>query len=288
MTILVTGATGLVGRHVTEHLVARGADVRAFVRDPGAAGLPAGVSLAKGDFLDINAVKTALDGVTTLFLLNAVVPDELTQALVALDLARKAGIRRVVYLSVFHGERYIDVPHFAGKLAVERMIEETGIPATILRPAYYMNNDLLIRDVVTDHGVYPMPIGGRGLAMIDARDIAEIAAIELLRRERSDEALPLDRINLVGPDVLTAADAAAVWSEILGREIVYPGEDLDSFEAAQRHVMPPWMAHDMRLMAERFGTEGMLSEPGDVARLTDLLGRPLRTYRAFVREIAAA
>jgi uncharacterized protein YbjT (DUF2867 family) len=66
-----------------------------------------------------------------------------------------------------------------------------------------MENDLTIKDVVTGYGVYPMPIGAKGLAMIDTRDIAEIAAIELLRREQARGPLPLERINLVGPDALT-------------------------------------------------------------------------------------
>lgn len=288
MTILITGATGLVGRHVVTELARRGADVRAFVRDPAKADLPAGVALARGDLLDVDALRAALSGVSTLFLLNAVVPDELTQALMALDLARKAGVERIVYLSVIHGERYLNVPHFAAKLAVERMIEDAGLPATILRPAYFMNNDVMIRDVILGHGVYPMPIGRKGLAMIDARDIAEIAALELLRRERSETVLPPERLNLVGPDTLTGPGAAAVWSEVLNRQIAYPGEDLDGFEAAQRGFMPAWMAHDMRVMAERFASEGMLPEAGDVDRLTAMLGRPLRTYRDFVTEIAAA
>jgi uncharacterized protein YbjT (DUF2867 family) len=76
----------------------------------------------------------------------------------------------------------VNVPHFAGKFGVERMIEQMGFKATILRPAYFMNNELTIKDVVTGYGIYPMPIGSKGLAMIDARDIGEIAAIELIRR----------------------------------------------------------------------------------------------------------
>ncbi|MGL1696794.1 SDR family oxidoreductase, partial [Vibrio parahaemolyticus] len=87
-----------------------------------------------------------------------------------------------------------------------------GFAATILRPAYFMNNEHTIKDVVAGYGIYPMPIGDKGLAMIDARDIGEIAAIELVRRETSATPLPLVRINLVGPDTLTGAKAAAVWS----------------------------------------------------------------------------
>jgi uncharacterized protein YbjT (DUF2867 family) len=286
MTILVTGATGNVGRNVVEQLVHRGADVRALVRDPAKASFPAGVDVAQGDLLDVDSLRAAMTGVSTLFLLNGVVADEFTQALIALNVARDAGIERIVYLSVIHSDIYVNVPHFAGKFGVERMIEGMGMAATILRPAYYMDNEITIRDVVTGHGVYPMPIGDKGLAMIDARDVGEIAAIELVRRERSSAPLPLTRINLVGPDTLTGASAAAIWSEVLGRTISFPGNDTAAFEQNLRAFMPGWMAFDMRLMAERFLSDGMLPEAGDRDRLTTLLGRPLRSYRDYVAQIA--
>lgn len=288
MTILVTGATGNIGSQVVQHLVERGADVRALVRDPSKARFPAGVDVVKGDFLDVDSLRTAFDGVSTLFLLNAVVPDEFTQALIALNVARAAGIERIVYLSVIHPDIYVNVPHFAGKFGVERMIEKMGMSATILRPAYFIQNDLMIKDAITGYGVYPMPVGEKGLAMIDVRDIAEIAALELLRREQSATPLPLDRINLVGPDTLTGADIAAIWSEALARPIHYAGGDTSAFEQNLRQFMPPWMAFDMRMMGGRFLTDGMLPEGGDVERLTTQLGRPLRSYRNFVLEAAAS
>ncbi|MDB5765522.1 MAG: short chain dehydrogenase family protein [Collimonas fungivorans] len=286
MTIIVTGATGTVGRQVVEQLVKRGADVRALVRDPSKANFPTGVDVVQGDLLDVDSLRSAFSGASTLFLLNAVVPDEYTQALIALNVAREVGIERIVYLSVIHSDLYVNVPHFAGKFGVERMIERMGLNATILRPAYFMGNDLTIKDVVAGYGIYPMPIGSKGLAMVDTGDIAEIAAIELIRRERSTIPLPLDRINLVGPDTLTGADVAAIWTEVLGRPIAYPGDDPAGFEKNLRQFMPSWMAFDMRLMSERFLTEGMIPEAGDVERLTALLGRPLRSYRDFASEIA--
>ena len=318
MTILVTGATGTVGRQVVEQLLKRGAEVRALVRDPAKANLPAGVDLVKGDLLDVDALRPAFAGVSTLFLLNAVAPDEFTQALIALNVAREAGIdrivylsvihsdvyvnvphfagkygvermiERIVYLSVIHSDVYVNVPHFAGKFSVERMLEQMGFNATILRPAYFMNNDLTIKDVALGYGVYPMPIGGKGLAMIDARDLGEIAAIELIRREKAAGPLPLDRINLVGPDTLTGAAVAGIWSTVLNRPIVYGGDDTGGFEQNLRKFMPGWMAFDMRLMSERFLSDGMLPTAGDAERLTALLGRPLRSYRDFASEIAAA
>jgi uncharacterized protein YbjT (DUF2867 family) len=287
MTILVTGATGTVGRNVVEQLVHRGADVRALVRDPSKADFPAGVEVVQGDLLDVDSVRAAMKGVTTLFLLNGVVADEFTQALITLNLAREAGIERIVYLSVIHSDIYVNVPHFAGKFGVERMIEQMGLHATILRPAYFMNNDITIKDVVTGHGIYPMPIGNKGLAMVDARDVGEVAAIELIRRERSSMPLPLNRINLVGPDTLTGADVAAIWTDVLGRPIAYPGHDTAEFEQNLRRFMPHWMALDMRMMAERFLTDGMIPDAGDVDRLVAMLGRPLRSYRDFAVQIAA-
>jgi uncharacterized protein YbjT (DUF2867 family) len=286
MTILVTGATGNVGRNVVEQLVNRGADVRALVRDPSKANFSAGVEVVQGDLLDVDSLRSAMSGVSTLFLLNGVVADEYTQALIALNVAREAGIERIVYLSVIHSDIYVNVPHFAGKFGVERMIEQMGLNATILRPAYFMDNEISIKDVVTGYGIYPMPIGDKGLAMIDARDVGEIAAIELLRREQSTAPLPTDRINLVGPDTLTGASAAAIWSDVLGRTIAFPGNDTAGFEQNLRAFMPSWMAFDMRLMAERFVSDGMLPDAGDVDRLTALLGRPLRTYRDHIAQIA--
>ena len=286
MTILVTGATGNVGRQVVEQLTKRGAKVRALVREPSKAHFPAGVEVVQGDLLDVDSVRSAFSGVSTLFLLNGVVADEFTQALIALNIAREVGIERFVYLSVIHSDIYVNVPHFAGKFGVERMIEQMELNATILRPAYFMSNDLTIKDVVTGYGVYPMPIGSKGLAMVDTRDVGEIAAIELLRRERAATPLPLNRINLVGPDTLTGAAVASIWTDVLGRTIAYPADDTAGFEQNLRKFMPGWMAFDMRLMSERFLTDGMVPEAGDVERLTTLLGRPLRSYREFASEVA--
>lgn len=287
MTILVTGSTGRVGRHVVQNLIERGADVRVLVRDAAKADFPAQAEVAQGEMLDLDALRAAFTGVRTLFLLNAVAADEFTQALITLNVAREAGVERVVYLSVIHSERFVNVPHFAVKSGAERMIEQMGFSATILRPAYFIDNELMIKDVILGYGVYPMPIGDKGVAMVDARDIAEVAALELIRRDASEDRLPVTTLNLVGPDTLTGEGIAAVWSEVLGRPIAYGGDDPTDFEQNLATLMPKWMAYEMRLMAERYVSDGMVPEPGDVERLTALLGRPLHTYREFAARIAA-
>ena len=288
MTILVIGATGRVGRHVVQQLVDRGADVRVLVRDPLKASVPAGVQVMQGDLLDVDALRTAFVGVRTLFLLNAVAGDEFTQALIALNIAREAGVERVVYLSVIHADRFVNVPHFAVKSGAERMLEAGGFSATILRPSYFIDNELMIKDVIVQHGIYPMPIGGKGVAMVDARDIAEVAAIELVRRDTAPDNLPLETINLVGPDTLTGQDVAAIWSDVLGHPIAYGGDDPSGFEQNMATFMPQWMAYEMRLMAERYVGDGMIPQVGDRERLTALLGRPLHGYRETAARIAAA
>lgn len=287
MTILVTGATGRVGRHVVDQLVQRDAKVRVLTRDPSRAEFPAGVEVVKGDLLDIDALRTAFNGIRTLFLLNAVTGDEFTQAIITLNIAREAGVERVVYLSVFGADRAVNVPHFAVKAGGERMLEQMGFSATILRPSYFIDNEVMIKDIVLNHGVYPMPIGGKGVAMVDARDIAEVAAIELIRREQAQGKLPVETINLVGPDTLTGSDVAAIWSEVLGHPIVYGGDDPSDFEQNMASFMPKWMAYEMRLMAERYVRDGMIPKAGDVDRLTRILGRPLHSYRGFAEELAS-
>jgi len=286
MTILVTGATGTIGSQIVQRLADQGASVRALVRDKGKYQGPAGVEPVQGNMSDVASTREALKGIDTLFLLNAVAADEMTQALLTLDLAREAGIKRFVYFSVLNSALFDDVPHFAGKNLAERVIDTQGFPATVLRPAYFMQNDLMFKDALKA-GVYPQPIGDVGLAMVDARDIADAAAAELLRRERAPHPLPRTTIEVVGPDTLTGADIAAIWSSVLGRDVNYGGDDLAAFEEQAGKMMPGWQARDLRTMLRAFHRYGMV--PGQDARATleALIGHPLRSYRAFAEETAS-
>lgn len=288
MSILVTGATGTVGSLVARGLAGAGAEVKALVRQQGKVSFPDGVTEVVGDLTDVPSMRAALSSVRTLFLLNAVTPDEVTQALIALNLAREAGIERIVYLSVIHADRYTNVPHFTSKYTVERMIEDLDLPVTILRPAYYMQNEASVQQVIETHGIYPMPIGSTGIAMIDTRDIADIAVAELLRRDGAAAALPTTTLDLVGPEVITGASAARTWAAALGREVTYGGDDVAAFEAQMATFGPAWMAYDMRLMMAGIQKIGMLGAEGAVERLQAMLGRPLRSYAAFVAEAVGA
>jgi uncharacterized protein YbjT (DUF2867 family) len=135
--------------------------------------------------------------------------------------------------------------------------------------------------------VYTMPVGAAGLLAIDTRDLAEIAALELLRRHRSRQALPSETLTVVHPEALTGQGIAALWERELGRAVRYVGDDLEALERTLQGFMPAWMAFDMRLMMRRFQEDGMTVDSQDSAKLRERLGRPLRSYRDFASEQSA-
>ena len=283
MKILVTGGTGNVGGAVVSELLQRGAEVRVLARkQPEPGKLPAGVEVAIGDLLDPVSVEQAMRGVDKLFLLNAVVTDELTQALIAYGIAKRVGIKHVTYLSVFKVDQFRDVPHFASKLAVENALREFGVPYTILRPGYYIQNDANLKDALTGPGVYPMPIGTAGIAAADVRDIAEAAAISLAEDGHDGQTY-----DIVAPAMISGPGNAALWGQLLGKEVLYTGHNFDQWEQGMRTRMPSWSAFDLRMMFQGYYDRGFASTETEVARLMKLLGHAPRSYEEFAAETAA-
>ena len=277
MKILVIGGTGNVGSAVVKELTKRHADVRVLVRKPGEKTPP--VETVVGDLLDPASIEKALKGVDKLYLLNAVTPDELTQGLIAYDLARKHKLSHIVYHSVFRVEHFKDVPHFASKLAIEGAIREFDVPFTIIRPNYFFQNDASLKDILTKMYIYPNPLGLVGISAVDIRDIAEAAANSLISDEHFGRTY-----NLNGPAILSGPKVASIWSKALGKEIKYSGENLDSFEEQMRKHAPSWAAFDIRMMFQGYLERGFVAEDGDAATLTKLLGHEPRTYEDFARE----
>jgi uncharacterized protein YbjT (DUF2867 family) len=188
----------------------------------------------------------------------------------------------VTYLSVFKVEQFRDVPHFASKLAVEGALREFGVPHTILRPGYYMQNDASLKDALTGPGVYPMPIGTAGICAVDIRDIAEAAAISLAEDGHDGQTY-----DLVGPTTVTGPGNAATWSKLLGKEIQYTGHNFDQWEEQMRARVGGWAAFDLRMMLQGYFDRGFASTETEVARITKLLGHAPRSYEDFVAETAA-
>jgi uncharacterized protein YbjT (DUF2867 family) len=280
MKILVIGGTGHVGSEVVKELKKRNADVRVLVRKADEKTLP-GVEMAVGDLLDPVSIEKALKGVDKLYLLNAVTPDELTQGLIAYDLAKKCKLSHVVYHSVFRVEHFKDVPHFASKFAIESAIREFDVPFTIIRPNYFFQNDASFKDLLTNLSVYPNPLGLVGISAVDIRDIAEAAAISLMSDAHFGKTY-----NLNGPDILSGPKAASIWSKVLGKEIKYAGDNLDTFEEQTRKHAPAWAAFDIRMMFQGYLERGFIAEDGDAAALTKLLGHEPRAYEDFANATA--
>ena len=278
MKILAIGGTGNVGSEVVKELKKRNADVRILVRKKGTAS-PEGVEVAVGDLLDPVSVQQALHGVDKLYLLNAVTPDELTQGLIAYDLAKRLKLKHIVYHSVFRVEHFKDVPHFASKLAIESAIQEFDVPFTIIRPNYFMQNDASLKEPLTKAGIYPMPLGPVGISAVDIRDIAEVAAIALTSERHYGKTY-----NLNGPEVLSGPKLASLWSGLLGKEVSYSGDDMDAFEQQMRKGAPSWSAFDIRMMFQGYLERGFIADAGDIETLTELLGHTPRRYQDFARE----
>jgi uncharacterized protein YbjT (DUF2867 family) len=284
MKVLVTGATGTVGSEVVKALLQRGAGVRALTRtQPKPGTFPGAVEIALGDLTDPVSIAEALKGVDALFLLIGNVPDEFTQALTAYGLAKKAGLKHVTYLSVFKADQFLEVPHFGAKFAVEEGIRAGGVPYTILRPGYFFQNERQLKPVLAGPGVYPIPAGNQGLAVVDVRDIAEAAAISL-----TDEGHTGKTYDLVSSEMLTGPDAAATWSKLLGKKITYAGHgDFDGFEAQLRKTgMPSWIAYDLRVMFQGYVERGFSNTEDQTARFAALLGHQPRRYSSFAEELA--
>jgi len=282
MKILVIGGTGHVGSEVVKELKKRNAEVRVLVRKPDETSLP-GVEMVLGNLLDPVSIEKALEGVDKLYLLNAVTPDELTQGLIAYDLAKKRKLAHVVYHSVFRVEHFKDVPHFASKLAIETAIRGFDAPFTIIRPNYFFQNDASFKDVLSKMSVYPNPLGPVGISAVDIRDIAEAAAISLVSDGHFGKTY-----NVNGPTVLSGPKAAAIWSKALGKEIKYAGDNLDAFEEQMRKHAPSWAAFDIRMMFQGYLERGFVADGSDGATLTKLLGHEPRAYEDFVKETVQA
>jgi uncharacterized protein YbjT (DUF2867 family) len=280
MKMLVVGGTGTVGSAVVAQLRAIGVEPRVMTRSAEkAARLSAGTTHVVADLERPATLPAAFAGVDGVFLLLPVSQTETAQGLAGVEAARVAGVGRIVYMSVGMPPGSEVVPHIASKIPVEQAVQASGVPWTILRPNNFFQNDLWLRDAITTYGVYPQPLGPRGLNRVDVRDIAEAAANAFARGVGG--IVPLN-----GPRGLTGDDTARVYSEILKRPVRYGGDDLDLWAKQASAMFPPWMVHDFRIMYDYFIRNGAHASGSDFAAQQNLLGHAPRPFEAFVSELA--
>lgn len=275
--ILVTGAGGTVGREVARRLAGR-APVRLGFRDPGRAGaLPEGAETARFDFLDPSCFADALRGVRRVFLLR---PPQLARPRrdfgPFLSAMQGFGVEGVAFLSVRGAEGNPLLPH----RGIERMLEASGLAWTHLRPNDFMQNFATVhRDSIRDRGEIWAPAGSGRTSFVDVRDVAEAAARVLTEPGHERRAY-----TLTGPDALDMWEAATVFSEVLGRRVVYRNPGVLAF---LRHVRASGRPVSLGLVMTGVYTMARLGWAAGVSpELGRLIGRPPTGLRGFVEDHA--
>lgn len=228
--ILVTGATGKQGGAALRHLRARGFSVRSFTRNPDKPEARAlageGVEVFGGDLNDPESIRRAMDGVWGAYSVQASrTGGEVRQGKLLADAALRSKLAHFVYSSVSAADRNTGIPHFDTKYEVEQHIRHLGIPATIIRPVFFMENWLGLRDSL-HQGVLPQPLSpDRRLQMIAVDDIGAFVALAF---EHPDHWRGR-AFDLAG-DEKSMTELAADFGRRLGREVRYQQVPWDEFE----------------------------------------------------------
>lgn len=277
-TILVTGGTGNVGRHLVPQLVDLGLPVRALVRDP-AADLPAAAERFVGDFTDPASLRAALDGVDAVYLACGNHPAQATYEINLIDAAAATGVRRIVKLSALEAEIGSPVAFADAHGRIEAHLEGSGIEHVLLRSAFLMSNLLAAGDGVRQAGAIFLPAAGAKIGMVDPRDVADVAAAALTGSVARE-------LPLTGPAVVTFDDVAAELSTVVGRRIGFvPVPDDAAVGQLVAAGAPEWFATNLVAV---FGLlrQGIQAQTRDTVQT--VLGREPRSVGTFLRDHAAA
>ncbi|WP_129841149.1 NmrA/HSCARG family protein [Streptomyces sp. RFCAC02] len=255
--IVVFGGTGRQGGAVARELLRRGRPVRAVVRDPRSesarALAGAGADTVRGDMEDPATLDAALRGAYGVYSVQTFTgPDgtegETRQGRAVADAAARAGVSHFLYGSVGGSDRGSGVPHFESKGRVERHIEALGLPATILRPAYFMDNFAGAGPVWRDgEPVLTMALDPSvPLQMIAARDIGVFAADAF-----DDPGGHLDRRIEIAGDELTGPGIAEVFAGAVGRPVRFESRPVEELRAEDE---------EMALMFDWFNRHGYAAD----------------------------
>ena len=283
MRHLVMGGTGTVGSLVVAGLLKKGEDVAVLTRHAAKAkALPKGVKAVVGDLTNPEQYDGIFKDYDHLFLLTANGPTDLMEGLAAVAEARRTGAKRVVHLSIHDVEKCPEAPHFASKIAIEAALKKSELAWTILRPNNFYQNDYWWKDAILQYGVYPQPIGNRGVSRVDTRDIADAAV-----RALTEPGLTGKTYVLAGPDSLTGEDCARVFAEALGRKVAYGGDDLAAWAKSMKPYLPAWAIYDYALMYDAFQKKGLAATPAQLQETRTIAGHEPRKFADFVKETAS-
>jgi len=278
--VLVTGATGRVGRAVVAQLLDAGVPVRALTRRPDVAGLPAAVEVVAGDLTVPESLDAGLQGVGAVFLVWTAPPA--TAPAVIERLASPA--RRVVFLSSPHRtpHPFFQQPNPMAVLHadIERLIATAGLASTIIRPGMFASNARLWwAALIQDGEVVRWPYGAAETAPIDERDIAAVAA-----RALCDDGHAGGDYVLTGPESLSQAEQVSIIGEGIGRRIRFQELSPDEF---RRETAGRWPGPIVDMLLAAWGAT--IGRPAFVtSTVADVVGSPARTFHQWVVDHADA
>jgi uncharacterized protein YbjT (DUF2867 family) len=277
--VLITGATGRIGRAVVDELLAAGVPVRALVRRSEAGGLPANVEPVTGDLTVPESIDAALRGVGAVFLLWTAPPS--TAEEVVTRLATHAP--RVVFLSSPHQtpHPFFQQPNPMAALHadIERLIAAADIESTIVRPGMLASNVLFWwASAIRGDGVVRWPYGAAETAPVDDRDVAAVIARTLCREGHVGG----DYV-LTGPESLSQVEQLSIIGDVLGRRTTF--EEL-SPEEFRSETEATWPRPVVDMLLDAWGAT--MGRPAFVTTtVSDVLGST-RSFREWVTDHAAA
>jgi uncharacterized protein YbjT (DUF2867 family) len=275
--ILVIGATGTVGSEVVRQLVATGERPRALVRDPATARQRLGdqVEHVVGDLDRPETIAAALAGVDRVFLLTTQSSRQPEWERAVIGAAARAGVGQLVKLSVFRADEQSPLQVARQHGQAERVLAQSGLAATILRPVFFMQNLL----AMVHDGAIATAAGDGRVAMVDARDIAAVAVATLTGGGHAGKTY-----TLTGPEALSFYQVASVLSRQTGRPLRHVRVPPDKVRVAlQGRGVAAWYADDMAKLHSMLavGYEEVVTD--DIHRVT---GRPPRTLAQFAGDHA--
>lgn len=270
--ILVIGATGTVGSEVVRQLVATGERPRALVRDPATARQRLGdqVEHVVGDLDRPETIAAALAGVDRVFLLTTQSSRQPEWERAVIGAAARAGVGQLVKLSVFRANEQSPLQVARQHGQAERVLAQSGLAATILRPVFFMQNLL----AMVHDGAIATAAGDGRVAMVDARDIAAVAVATLTGGGHAGKTY-----TLTGPQALSFYQVASILSRQTGRPLRHVRVPPDKVRVAlQGRGVAAWYADDMAKLHSMLavGYEEVVTD--DIHRVT---GRPPRTLAQF-------
>ncbi len=280
MTILVVGGTGTVGSGVVGKLLEAGRPVRVLTHSPDKLGrLPDAVEPVVADLDAPDTLPPAFAGATTLVLITQMHPLEEARGLAAVAAARAAGVEKIVYLTTMIRPGTDHILHYRSKRAVEDAIRSSGAKHALLRPNSFHQNDAWLQDAILS-GVYLQPVGEIGVSRIDARDVSH--AIGVAASEDVGDSLDCE---LHGPEPITGTRTGEIYSEVLGRDVAYGGDDIDAWIKPRRGVWQDWMVDALAEMYRYMQAHGITPRAGDGQ--APVLPSRLISTEDYAREIAS-